>query len=91
MSEPSGTEMTDRAEPSVEAQPGEDNGPPTTSNDLQNVGIWYLIVTSILYVGQSFIEWRYARRAIRQAPRSFLQFLMVRRTPPIPDRMEHTA
>jgi polar amino acid transport system permease protein len=54
--------------------------------------IWYLIVTSVLYIGQSFIERRYARGASRQAPRSFLDSLKIRRTPPpVPDRMEHTA
>ncbi|NJC73513.1 amino acid ABC transporter permease [Planosporangium thailandense] len=54
--------------------------------------IWYLIITSILYVGQSFIERRYSRGATRQAPRSFLDFLKIRRTPPpVVDRTEHTA
>ncbi len=44
--------------------------------------IWYLVVTSILYVGQSFIERHYARGATRNAPTSFLDSLRIRRTPP---------
>jgi polar amino acid transport system permease protein len=44
--------------------------------------IWYLVVTSVLYVGQSFIERHYARGATRTAPTSFLQSLRIRRTPP---------
>ncbi len=43
--------------------------------------VWYLVVTSILYVGQSFIERHYARGATRNAPRGFFDFLIIRRRP----------
>ncbi|MEV5324320.1 amino acid ABC transporter permease [Nonomuraea sp. NPDC052634] len=44
--------------------------------------IWYLIITSILYVGQSFIERHYARGATRNAPQSFWAFATFRRRRP---------
>ncbi|MGI5229120.1 amino acid ABC transporter permease [Actinoallomurus iriomotensis] len=49
--------------------------------------LWYLLITSILYVGQSFIERRYARGATRQAPQGFWDFALLRRrakTPEVP-------
>jgi polar amino acid transport system permease protein len=39
--------------------------------------IWYLVLTSVLYVGQSFIERHYAR-GDRQQPASFWDFLRIR-------------
>ncbi|WP_326819962.1 amino acid ABC transporter permease [Streptosporangium sp. NBC_01639] len=44
--------------------------------------IWYLVITSILYIGQSFIERHYARGATRNAPQSFWSFLLFRRRRP---------
>jgi polar amino acid transport system permease protein len=41
--------------------------------------LWYLVITSVLYVGQSFIERHYARGATRNAPQSFWSFLLFRR------------
>ncbi|TYB61034.1 amino acid ABC transporter permease [Nonomuraea sp. PA05] len=41
--------------------------------------VWYLVITSILYVGQSFIERHYARGATRNAPQSFWAFAAFRR------------
>lgn len=49
--------------------------------------IWYLVITSILYVGQSFLERRYSRGASRNTPTSFLTFLRPFRRPalsPVP-------
>ncbi|MFI7153819.1 amino acid ABC transporter permease [Nonomuraea sp. NPDC050022] len=46
--------------------------------------VWYLVITSVLYVGQSFIERHYARGATRNAPQSFWSFLMFRRRQPAP-------
>ncbi|MCP9211558.1 amino acid ABC transporter permease [Streptomyces cucumeris] len=43
--------------------------------------LWYLIMTSVLYVGQSFIERHYARGATRHAPQSFWSFALFRRAP----------
>lgn len=39
--------------------------------------IWYLVVTSVLYVGQSFIERHYGRSTRRQSS-GFLEFLKIR-------------
>ena len=44
--------------------------------------LWYLVITSILYVGQSFIERYYARGATRQAPQGFWDFALFRRRRP---------
>ncbi|MDR8414915.1 amino acid ABC transporter permease [Nonomuraea sp. 3-1Str] len=44
--------------------------------------VWYLVITSVLYVGQSFIERHYARGATRNAPQSFWSFLLLRRRRP---------
>jgi polar amino acid transport system permease protein len=41
--------------------------------------LWYLLMTSVLYVGQSFIERHYARGATRNAPQSFWDFALFRR------------
>ncbi|MFJ2955894.1 amino acid ABC transporter permease [Streptomyces sp. NPDC087270] len=41
--------------------------------------LWYLIMTSVLYVGQSFIERHYARGATRNTPQSFWDFAFFRR------------
>jgi len=51
--------------------------------------LWYLLITSILYVGQSFIERHYARGATREAPQGFWDFALMRRraraeTPEVP-------
>lgn len=43
--------------------------------------IWYLVITTILYIGQSFIERRYSRGASRTAPTSYLSFLRPFRRP----------
>jgi len=40
--------------------------------------IWYLVITSVLYFGQSFVERYYARGATRIMKRSFLASLRVR-------------
>ncbi|MER6948285.1 amino acid ABC transporter permease [Nonomuraea sp. NPDC000554] len=45
--------------------------------------LWYLVITSVLYVGQSFIERHYARGATRSAPQSFWSFLLFRRRTPV--------
>ncbi|MFD1538508.1 amino acid ABC transporter permease [Nonomuraea guangzhouensis] len=52
--------------------------------------VWYLVITSVLYVGQSFIERHYARGATRNAPQSFWSFLLFRRrqAAPAPTREE---
>ena len=42
--------------------------------------IWYLVITSVLYVGQSFIERHYGR-STRRTVVSFWQFLKIRPTP----------
>jgi polar amino acid transport system permease protein len=44
--------------------------------------LWYLVMTSVLYVGQSFIERYYARGATRNAPQSFWDFALFRRRRP---------
>ncbi|THA25698.1 amino acid ABC transporter permease [Streptomyces sp. RKND-216] len=41
--------------------------------------LWYLLMTSVLYIGQSFIERHYARGATRNAPQSFWDFALFRR------------
>jgi polar amino acid transport system permease protein len=41
--------------------------------------LWYLVMTSVLYVGQSFIERHYARGATRNAPQGFWDFALFRR------------
>ncbi|MEV0776832.1 amino acid ABC transporter permease [Streptomyces sp. NPDC050433] len=41
--------------------------------------LWYLVMTSVLYVGQSFIERYYARGATRQAQQGFWDFALFRR------------
>ncbi|MFE2845564.1 amino acid ABC transporter permease [Streptomyces scopuliridis] len=41
--------------------------------------LWYLVMTSVLYVGQSFIERYYARGATRNAPQGFWDFAFFRR------------
>ena len=41
--------------------------------------LWYLLITSVLYVGQSFIERHYARGATRNAPQGFWDFVLMRR------------
>ncbi|MFC4493675.1 amino acid ABC transporter permease [Streptomyces ovatisporus] len=41
--------------------------------------LWYLVMTSVLYVGQSFIERYYARGATRNAPQSFWDFALFKR------------
>jgi len=41
--------------------------------------LWYLVMTSVLYVGQSFIERHYARGATRNAPQSFWDFALFKR------------
>ncbi|MFD3914992.1 amino acid ABC transporter permease [Streptomyces sp. NPDC058603] len=41
--------------------------------------LWYLVMTSVLYVGQSFIERYYARGATRNTPQSFWDFAFFRR------------
>ncbi|MER6811887.1 amino acid ABC transporter permease [Spirillospora sp. NPDC000708] len=46
--------------------------------------LWYLVITSILYVGQSFIEHHYARGAIRNARQGFWDFVLMRRRRPVP-------
>ncbi|MFE9060626.1 amino acid ABC transporter permease [Streptomyces violaceusniger] len=45
--------------------------------------LWYLVMTSVLYVGQSFIERYYARGASRQAPQRFWDFALFRRRPDV--------
>jgi polar amino acid transport system permease protein len=49
--------------------------------------IWYLIVTSVLYVVQSFIE-RYYSRGDRHQPAGFLDFLRIRPKASMPRTME---
>jgi polar amino acid transport system permease protein len=44
--------------------------------------IWYLAITSVLYVAQSFIERHYARGAHRNAPQSFWAFALFRSRKP---------
>jgi polar amino acid transport system permease protein len=46
--------------------------------------LWYLLITSVLYVGQSFIERHYARGATRNAPQGFWDFLLMRRRAQLP-------
>lgn len=46
--------------------------------------IWYLVITSILYVGQSFIERHYARGSNRNTPTRFRDVLKIRRKPVLP-------
>ncbi|MFF5568751.1 amino acid ABC transporter permease [Streptomyces sp. NPDC012623] len=41
--------------------------------------LWYLVMTSVLYVGQSFIERYYARGSTRNTPQSFWDFAFFRR------------
>ncbi|WP_239064842.1 amino acid ABC transporter permease [Streptomyces sp. S4.7] len=41
--------------------------------------LWYLVMTSVLYVGQSFIERYYARGATRQTRQGFWDFALFRR------------
>ncbi|MFG2171157.1 amino acid ABC transporter permease [Streptomyces niveus] len=41
--------------------------------------LWYLVMTSVLYVGQSFIERYYARGATRHAQQGFWDFALFRR------------
>ncbi|MCA1223197.1 amino acid ABC transporter permease [Streptomyces sp. 8L] len=41
--------------------------------------LWYLIMTSVLYVGQSYIEHHYARGATRNPRQSFWDFAVFRR------------
>ncbi|WP_181763721.1 amino acid ABC transporter permease [Streptomyces albidus (ex Kaewkla and Franco 2022)] len=41
--------------------------------------LWYLVMTSVLYVGQSFIERHYARGVTRNAPQNFWDFALFRR------------
>jgi polar amino acid transport system permease protein len=48
------------------------------------VVLWYLVITSVLYIGQSFLERHYARGATRHAPRGFLDFLVPLRRPQQP-------
>lgn len=45
------------------------------------VVLWYLVITSVLYVGQFFLERHYARGATRHAPQGFLDALLLRRRP----------
>ncbi|WP_031465651.1 amino acid ABC transporter permease [Sciscionella sediminilitoris] len=45
--------------------------------------IWYLVITSVLYVGQSFIERHYAKGSTRAAPQGFLAFALLRRRKPV--------
>ncbi|GGZ81499.1 amino acid ABC transporter permease [Streptomyces bluensis] len=54
--------------------------------------LWYLVMTSVLYIGQSFIERHYARGSSRNAPQSFWDFaLFRRRTPRAPLAASETA
>ncbi|MEV0402540.1 amino acid ABC transporter permease [Actinoallomurus sp. NPDC050550] len=46
--------------------------------------LWYLLITSVLYVGQSFIERHYARGATRNAPQGFWDFVLMRRRAQLP-------
>jgi polar amino acid transport system permease protein len=48
------------------------------------VVLWYLVITSVLYIGQSFLERHYARGATRHTPRGFLDFLVPLRRPQQP-------
>lgn len=41
--------------------------------------LWYLVMTSVLYVGQSFIERHYARGATRHVQQGFWAFALFRR------------
>jgi polar amino acid transport system permease protein len=55
--------------------------------------VWYLIVTSVLYVVQSRIEWRYSRGERNQKP-SFWDFLRIRpkgQSAPVPTTHEAPA
>ncbi|WP_020499455.1 amino acid ABC transporter permease [Sciscionella marina] len=45
--------------------------------------IWYLVITSVLYIGQSFIERHYAKGSTRAAPQGFLAFALLRRRKPV--------
>ncbi|MCP9955933.1 amino acid ABC transporter permease [Actinomadura madurae] len=47
--------------------------------------LWYLVITSILYVGQSFIEHHYSRGATRNARQGFWDFVLMRRRRPAPE------
>lgn len=46
--------------------------------------LWYLVMTTVLYVGQSWIEHHYARGADRNAKQSFWDFAFFRRRRPVP-------
>lgn len=46
--------------------------------------VWYLVITSILYVGQSFIERHYARGSNRHTPTRYRDVLKIRRKPVVP-------
>jgi len=46
--------------------------------------VWYLVITSILYVGQSFIERHYSRGSNRNTPTRFRDVLKIRRRPALP-------
>ncbi|WP_078503686.1 amino acid ABC transporter permease [Streptomyces sulphureus] len=43
--------------------------------------LWYLVMTTVLYIGQSYIEHHYARGADRNAKQSFWDFAFFRRRP----------
>ncbi|GAA4216451.1 amino acid ABC transporter permease [Actinocatenispora rupis] len=45
--------------------------------------LWYLIITSVLYVGQYFVERYYSRGATRHTPPSFFEFLKIKRKPEV--------
>jgi polar amino acid transport system permease protein len=45
------------------------------------VVLWYLVITSVLYIGQSFLERHYARGATRHPSRGFWDFLVPFRRP----------
>jgi polar amino acid transport system permease protein len=53
--------------------------------------LWYLVMTSVLYVGQSFIERHYARGASRNAPQDFWAFALFRRRTPRKPADEETT
>lgn len=46
--------------------------------------VWYLVITSILYVGQSFIERHYARGSNRTTPTRYRDVLKIQRKPVVP-------
>ena len=50
--------------------------------------IWYLIVTSILSIGQSFLEKRYSRGTTRVVQRTWSERLTLRRRPNNVDNLE---